>query len=184
MWRKRRHYVFRKRNTRARLLWLGTGILVIVGLVWLIPWLWLSSENVEDVPKVETSRDQPEQASMEDQPQQAATSNQLEQDTTKDQPKDEKNLENTPPEKEGISNNLPSPSPPLVQPPSPTQSPPSFTLPPSSPKEEEVPKTFLPPNSYRDYDPGYWDYDPGYWDYDPGYWDYEPEYWSDYGPGY
>src|SRR5829696_62584 len=178
MWRKRPRYVFRKRSRRGRLLWLGTGILVVLGLVWLIPWLSLFSENVEDVPKAEFSKDQPEQASVEDQPKQPATSHQPEQDTTKDQPKDEKRLENAPPEKEEIPNNLPSPSPPPVQPPSPpTQSPPSFTPPPSSPKEEEVTKNFLPPNSYRNYWPDYyWDYDPDYWDYDPGYWDYYP--WS------
>src|SRR5215217_4318937 len=147
MWRKRRHYVFRKRSISGRLLWLGTVILIVMGLVWLIPWLPLSSENVEDVPKAEFSKDQPEQASAEDQPEQLATSHQPELDTTKDQPKDEKSLENATPEKEEISNNLASPSPPVQPPSPPTQSPPSFTPPPPSPKEEEVPKNFLPPNS-------------------------------------
>ena len=84
---------------RGRILWLLVGTLAVVGLVWSMPWLALSSGGV-DAPKVEASKDQPEQDPTKDQPEQAATNEQPEQETTKDQPEDEKALQDTPPPKE------------------------------------------------------------------------------------
>ncbi len=148
---------------RGRILWLLVGTLVVVGLVWSMPWLALSSGEV-DAPEVEASKNQPEQDSTKDQAEQAATNDQPEQETMKDQPEDEKALEDTPPSKEeGVSNNLPPPSPlpPPVQP--------------STPRVEEVPQNFLSPNDYWYYDnPDYWYYEPepDDWYYEPNYWDY------------
>ena len=89
---------------RGRILWLLVGTLAVVGLVWSMPWLALSSGEV-DAPKVEASKDQPEQDPTKDQPEQAATNEKLEQETTKDQseqetskdqPEDEKDLQDIP----------------------------------------------------------------------------------------
>jgi hypothetical protein len=159
VWRKRR-YMFRKRNRRSRVLWLVISILVVaIGLIWLIPWLTLSSMNAE-APKVDVSTDQPEQGA------------------SKDQPEDEIALEDSPPPmEEEVSNNLPPPSPPPAQAPAPppvqASAPPPAQTPslpstpaPSPPRVEEVPKNFLPPNGYWDYRANYWDYGPDdYWDY-------------------
>jgi 4-amino-4-deoxy-L-arabinose transferase-like glycosyltransferase len=90
-------------------------------------------------------------------------SDQPEQETTKDQSEDEKAVEDTPPSKEeGVSNNLPPPSPLPAQP--------------SRPRVEGVPQDFLPPDDYWYYDdPNYWYYEP-----EPDYWYYwyEPNYWE------
>jgi hypothetical protein len=165
------------------------GILVVFGLIWLIPWPTLSSVDVEEAAKVETSKDQPEQDSTKDQLEQPASEDQPEQKTKKDQPKDEQALEGTPPpskEKVMSSNSLPPSastqlSPPVAQTPS-VPSPP----PPSPSKVEEAPKGFLAPSDYSYYDPNYYNpsysyYDPNY--YNPGYRYYEPVYW-DYQPDY
>jgi len=155
---------------RGRILWLLVGTLAVVGLVWSMPWLALSSGEV-DAPKVEASKDQPEQdptkaeaeqAATNEQPEQETTKDQPEQETTKDQPEDEKALQDTPPSKEeGVSNNLPPPSSP------PAQFSPTMV--------EEVPQNFLSPNDdwYYD-DPNYWYYEPepDDWYYEPNYWDY------------
>ena len=181
VWRKRQHYVFRKRSMGRRILWPGIGILVILGLIWLIPWLTLSSVDVEDAAKVEASKDQLKQAAREDQP---------EQETKRDQLIDEQALEGgstSPPKEIGISSNSQPPSastqlsPPVAQT-SPAPSPP----PPSPFKVEEVPKNLLAPSDYSYYDPSY--YDPGYSYYNPNDYDqgsryYEPVYW-DYQPDY
>ncbi|MDQ3834920.1 MAG: hypothetical protein M3315_15145 [Actinomycetota bacterium] len=149
--------MFRKRSTRARIWRLVIGSLVIIGLIWLVPWLTLSSPV--DTPKVETSKDQPEQAAINDQP---------EQETISAQARDEKAPKDTPPPKEeGASDNL-LPSSPLSQPPSsPPPAQPSLPSLPSSspPKGEEVPKSVFSSNDYWDYGSNYWDYEPGYWDY-------------------
>ena len=172
MWRKRQHYVFRKRSMSRRVLWPGIGILVASGLIWLIPWPTLSSVDVEDAARVEASKDQLDQAASEDQP---------EQETKRDQPKDEQALEGNPPPPKEIeisSNSLPPSastqlSPPVAQTPS-VPSPP----PPSPSRVEQVPKNFLAPSDYSYYDPNY--YDPGYSYYDPNYYQgsryYEPVY--------
>jgi cytoskeletal protein RodZ len=172
VWRKRR-YMFRKRNRRSRVLWLVISILVVaIGLIWLIPWLTFSSMNVE-APKVDAPTDQPEQGA------------------SKDQPENEIALEDSPPPmEEEVSNNLPPPSPPPAQAsappvqasappvqasaPPPAQTPSLPSTPAPSPPREEVPKNFLPPNSYWDYGANYWDYAPDY------YWYYEPDYYWDY----
>jgi cytoskeletal protein RodZ len=177
VWRKRR-YMFRKRNRRSRVLWLVISILVVaIGLIWLIPWLTFSSMNVE-APKVDAPTDQPEQGA------------------SKDQPENEIALEDSPPPmEEEVSNNLPPSSSPPPPPPAqasapppaqasappvqasappPAQTPSLPSTPAPSPPREEVPKNFLPPNSYWDYGANYWDYAPDY------YWYYEPDYYWDY----
>ena len=92
MWRKRpRRYMFRKRSTHGPILRLVIGVLVVIGLLWLIPWQVLSSVDVGDEPKVETvealrvietveapevveaSKDQPEQKTTEEDQPKAAT---------------------------------------------------------------------------------------------------------------
>lgn len=164
--------MFRKRSTRARISRPVIAILVVIGLIWLIPWLTLSS--TVNSSRVEASKDQPEQA---------GTNDQAEQETISDQPKDEEALKDTPPPKEeGVSNNL-LPSPPIQPPSSPAQ--PSLPSPPplSPPKVEEVPKSVLSSNAYWDYGSNYWDYRSNYWYYEPSYRDYESNYW-DYEPGY
>ena len=135
---------------RGRILWLIAGVLVVVGVVWLIPWLALSSANVE-APQVQGSKDQPEQEIAQDQP---------EQETAKEQPKDEEAPKDAPLKEEGASNNLPSTSPPTQSsslpsaPPSPpTQSSSLPPAPPYPPKVEEAPKSVPSLNSYWDYEP-------------------------------
>src|SRR5918995_1794495 len=126
MWsKKRQRNVFRKRSKRGRILWLFVGTIILVGLVWFIPWQTLSSLGIQDTLKSETSKDQPEQSPVEDQPDQTPTEDKPEQpDTegqpeqrgTSDQPRNEVALEATPPKEEGEPNNLPSPSlPPAAQ---------------------------------------------------------------------
>jgi hypothetical protein len=95
MWgNKRQRYVFRKRSKRGRILWLLIGTLILVGLVWFIPWQTLSPVDVEDTLKSEASvKDQPGQASVEDQPEQADTQEQPEQGGISGQPRNEAALE-------------------------------------------------------------------------------------------
>ena len=170
MWgNKRQRYVFRKRNKRGRILWLLIGTLILVGLVWFIPWQTLSPVDVEDALKSEASvKDQPDQASVEDQPGQE----QPEQGGTSDKPRNEATLERTPPKEEGASNNLPSSS----LPPAAELSP--LPQAPSTAGVKEVPRDSLAPNDYWYAEPGSWYVEPNYWysgwDYgsDYYYWDY------------
>jgi hypothetical protein len=170
VWRKRRRYMFRKRSSPSRLVWPLIVILVLTGLIWFMPWPTLSLVDVEDAPKVETSKDQPEQAFTKDPPELVATNGQAEQqEFTEDQPKDEEVPEDTPsppPKEEGSSNKLVSPSPLPAQPPLP--SPPSL----SPPRVEEVPEIYLPPNDYWYDDSSYSYYEPDSWYYEFDYWDY------------
>lgn len=151
---------------RGRVLLLVLGILVVIGLIWLMPWLTLSSVDLDE-PEVGTSKERAEQASTSDQP---------EQETAADQPEDENAVEEAElPKQEAVSDNTPPPSPP-VQPSSslPVQAPLPSLPPPSLPRVEEAPKTVLPPTDYWSYgsDYSYWDYEAGYWDYGSNYWDY------------
>jgi hypothetical protein len=170
VWRKRRRYMFRKRSSPSRLVWPLIVILVLTGLIWFMPWPTLSLVDVEDAPKVETSKDQPEQAFTKDPPELVATNDQAEQqEFTEDQPKDEEVPEDTPsppPKEEESSNKLVSLSPLPAQPPLP--SPPS----PSPPRVEEVPEIYLPPNDYWYDDSSYSYYEPDSWYYEFDYWDY------------
>jgi cytoskeletal protein RodZ len=178
MWsKKRQRYVFRKRSRWGRLPGLLIGTLLLVGLVWFIPWQTLSLVGVQDMLKSEASQDQPkqtpaedEQAPAEDEPKQPDTQDQSEQAGTSDQPTNEATLVEAPPNGEGATNNLPSPSPPAVQ-----LSPPPQT--PSTPRLEEAPQNSIYPNDYwysgadyRGSGAGYWDSD---WDYYESYyyWD-------------
>ncbi len=167
MWRRRRRYVFRKRSMGGRILPLVVGVLVVMGLIWLMPWSTLSSAPVDE-PKADALEDRPDQKAVEiEQP---------EQETAKARSKDENAPEATPlPKEERASNNpLPPSSPPPPPPPPPAQaSLPSPPLP--SPKVEEISNSFL-------YSSNYWDYESDYWDYD--YWDYEPDDYGDYGSSY
>jgi cytoskeletal protein RodZ len=178
MWgNKRQRYVFRKRSKRGRILWLLIGTLILVGLVWFIPWQTLLPVDVEDTLKSEASvkdqpghasvEDQPGQAPAEDQPEQADTQDQPEQGSTSDLPRNEAALEGTPPKEERASNVPVSPSPPAAQFSPPPQAP-------STPGVEEVPWNFLSPNDYwypESDSNDYWYPEPGdYEDY--YYWDY------------
>jgi cytoskeletal protein RodZ len=186
MWsKKRQRYVFRKRSRRGRILWLLVGTLMLVGLLWFIPWQTLSSVEipdtlrsvaskdqpeqapVEDQPEQAPVEDQPEQAPVEDQPEQADTQDQPEQGSTSDLPRNEAALEGTPPKEERASNVPVSPSPPAAQLSPPPQAP-------STPGVEEVPRNFLSPNDYwypESDSNDYWYPEPGdYGDY--YYWDY------------
>lgn len=176
VWRKRQRYVFRKRSMRGRALRLVIGVLVVMGLIWLMPWSTLSSVDVDE-PEVDTSE------GSEDLPEQAAIDEQPEQESAEDRPQDENApQEDAPPpeeEEEGASNNPPPPSSPSVRPPSSSTAQPSLPppSPPSPPRVEEVSENVLSPSDYRDYD--YWDYEPSdYWDYDSDYWDYDSYYWD------
>jgi cytoskeletal protein RodZ len=168
MWsKKRQRYVFRKRNRRGRILWLLVGTLMLVGLLWFIPWQTLSSVEIPDTLRSVASKDQPEQAPVEDQPEQADTQDQPEQGSTSDLPRNEAALEGTPPKEERASNVPVSPSPPAAQLSPPPQAP-------STPGVEEVPRNFLSPNDYwypESDSNDYWYPEPGdYEDY--YYWDY------------
>ena len=144
--------MFRKRSTHGPILRLVIGVLVVIGLLWLIPWQVLSSVDVGEEPKVETVEALRVIQAVEAPEVVEASKDQPEQKTTEeDQPK--------------------AATPPPAQPPS---SSPPRPAPPAAPRVEEVPQNFLPPpNDY------YWDYGP--WDYGPDYWGYEPDsdyYWS------
>jgi hypothetical protein len=155
-----------KRGLRSHILWPVIGVLVVAGLIWFMPWSALSSVVVGDTPEIEASKDEPEEASTEDQPEQAATEDHPEQEEiAEDPPKDEEVSVDTPspPQEQGSSNNLLSPSPLPAQPSLPSPPPPSPLI------EEEVPENFLPPDDYWYYEPGYSYYEPDYWYYDPSY---------------
>lgn len=176
MWgNKRQRYVFRKRSKRGRILWLLIGTLILVGLVWFIPWQMLLPVDVEDTLKSEASvKDQPGHASVEDQPEQADTQEQPEQGGTSDQPRNDAALERTPPKEEGAPNNLPSPSLPTAA----QRSPPPQA--PSTARVKEVPQDSLAPNDYWYAEPSYWYVEPNYWYSGADYWDSGWDYGSDY----
>src|SRR5215207_3608057 len=171
MWsKKRQRYVFRKRSRRGLISGLLVGTLLVVGLAWFMPWQTLSLAGVQDMLRLEASKDQPEQALAEDEPEQPDTQEQPEQAGTSDQPTNEATPKGAPTNGEGATNNLPSPSPPAVQ-----LSPPPQT--PSTPRLEEAPQNSIYPNDYwysgadyRGSGAGYWDSD---WDYYESYyyWD-------------
>src|ERR671913_240076 len=177
MWsKKRQRYVFRKRTRRGRILWLLVGTLMLVGLLWFIPWQTLSSVEIPDTLRSVASKDQPEQAPVEDQPEQADTQDQPEQGSTSDLPRNEAALEGTPPKEERASNVPVSPSPPAAQLSPPPQAP-------STPGVEEVPWNFLSPNDYwypESDSNDYWYPEPDYWSSGAGYWDYGDDYYWDY----
>lgn len=159
MWRKRRRYVFRKRKRRTRTLWLIAGLLVVLGLIWLIAGLAFSPENVEDTPKVDASKDQAERT------------------VTEAQPKEEQTLNDSPvPKEEVVPDEPSSPSPPAQPSPPPTQpsSLPTPIPPPAPTIVGRTPNNFLLPNDYWNYGPNRWEYGPGYryWYYGANYWDY------------
>src|SRR5215204_6402539 len=159
MWsKKRQRYVFRKRSRRGRIFWLLAGTLMLIGLLWFIPWQTLSSVEIQDTLKSVALEDQPEQAPTQDQPEQGSAS---------DLPRNEAALEGNPPKEERASNVPVSPSPAAqLSPPPPPQTP-------STPGVEEVPRNFLSPNDYWYTEPDYWYSGAGYWDYgDDYYWDY------------
>jgi hypothetical protein len=167
VWRKRRRYVFRKRRLSSHILWPVIGIVVVVALIWFMPWSALSSVDAEDASKVEISKDQPEQAFTKDPPELVAMNDQPEQqESAEDQPEVEDTPKDNPPKQEGISNKLLSSSPLPAQPSLP--SPPA----PSPPRVEEVPKSYLPPDDYWYYEPDYSNYESDYWYYESDYWDY------------
>ncbi len=162
MWRKRRRYMFRKRSTFGPIVRLVTGVLVVLALLWLMPWRILSSEDVGDSPKVETVEalrvievfEAPEVVEV--------SKGQPEQETVVgEQPK---------------AANPPPAQPPPAQPP--TSLPPPVPAPsrvaPAPPRVAEVPQSFLPaPNDY------YWGYGSNnYWYYEP--WGNEPDYYWSY----
>src|SRR5919112_3685048 len=144
MWsKKRQRYVFRKRSRRGLISGLLVGTLLVVGLAWFMPWQTLSLAGVQDMLRLEASKDQPEQAPAEDEqafaedePEQPDTQEQPEQAGTSDQPTNEATPKGTPTNGEGATNNLPSPSPPAVQ-----LSPPPQT--PSTPRLEEAPQNSI-----------------------------------------
>src|SRR3712207_6298579 len=121
MWgKKRERYVFRKRSRRGRISGLLVGTLILVGLVWFLPWQTFPLMGIQDMLKSESSTDQPEQAPAEaehKQPdtQDQATQDQAEQGSTSDQPSNEATLEGAPPSGEVATISPPSPSPPAAQ---------------------------------------------------------------------
>jgi hypothetical protein len=167
MWgKKRERYVFRKRSRRGRIPGLLVGTLLLVGLVWFIPWQTLSLVSIQDMLKSEASKDQPEQAPAEDEPKQQDTQDQSEQVGTSDQPTNEAILEGAPPSGEVATDSLPSPSPPAAQlSPSPQV--------PSTPGLEGAPQNFVYPNGYWYSEPAYYYSGAGYWD---SGWDYSGSY--------
>jgi hypothetical protein len=176
----------------GRTLRLAIGTLVVLGVIWLMPWPTLSSGAVDE-PKVDLSEDRLDQTGTNEQP---------EQDISRDQPEVAPEDTPAPEEERALSNPLP-PSSPADQPaspppaqaslPSPPPPPPPAraslpSSPPPPPPREEIPNESLFPNDYRGYD-DYWDYnwDYNHWDYDnrdyeSDYGDYELGY-SDYGSG-
>ncbi len=180
MWgKKRQRYVFRKHSRRGRVLWPVVGTLILVGLVWLIPWQSLSSVGILDTLRSEAAEDQSEQGPVVDQTEQASAEDQTEQPDEQDQPEQENiseqpvreaDVKGTPLKEEEPQNNLTSPSPPAtaqaVQ-----LSPPQN---PSTPRIREVPQDSRYSNNYWYAEPAYWYPEPDYWDYgsDYYYWDY------------
>src|SRR5215208_5931863 len=101
MWsKKRQRYVFRKRSRRGLISGLLVGTLLVVGLAWFMPWQTLSLAWVQDMLRLEASKDQPElapaegeqtpaedeQAPAEEEPEQPYPEEQPEQAGTSDQP--------------------------------------------------------------------------------------------------
>ena len=181
MWsKKRQRYVFRKRSRRGRIIGLLVVTLIVVGLVWFIPWQTLSLVGVQDMLILEASNDQPEQAPAEDEQapaedEQASADDALKQPDTQDQPEqagtsnqptNEATLEGARPNAEGATNNLPPPSPPAVQ-----VSPPPQT--PSTSRLVEPPQSARYPNDYWYSGADYWDSGAGSWDSN---WDYYESY--------
>ena len=170
MWRKRQRYLFRKHSRWGRILWLVAGSLIVVGLVWSVPWSTLSSVDLDYAPKSEASQDQPEQASAEDQPEQAdnegSTEDQPEQESTGEQSEEEKAPEATPSKEEGASSDLSSSS--SSSSPSAQVSPPP-QAPSPTPRVQQVQMASLLPNDYWYPEPDYRYSEPDYWDYS---WDY------------
>lgn len=172
MWgKKRERYVFRKRSRRGRISGLLVGTLILVGLVWFLPWQTSPLMGIQDMLKSESSRDQPEQAPAEaehKQPdtQDQATQNQAEQGGTSDQPLNEATLEGAPPSGEVATISPPSPSPPAAQLSPPPQAP-------STPGLEGAPQNSVYPNTYWYPEPDYWYSGAGYWD---SGWDYYGSY--------
>src|SRR5215212_4338689 len=127
MWsKKRQRYVFRKRSRRGLISGLLVGTLLVVGLAWVMPWQTLSLAGVQDMLRLEASKDQPEQAPVEDEqalaedeqalaedeqalaedePEQPDTQEQPEQAGTSDQPTNEAIPKGAPTNGEGATNN-------------------------------------------------------------------------------
>jgi hypothetical protein len=168
MWgKKRERYVFRKRSRRGPISGLLVGTLILVGLVWFVPWQTFSLVGVQDMLKSETSTDQAEQAPVENEPKQPdTTQDQAEQVSTSDQPTNEALLEGAPPSGEVATNSLPSPSPPAAQLSPPPQAP-------STPGLEGAPQNSVYPNDYWYPEANYWYSGADYWDSD---WDYSGSY--------
>ena len=98
MWgRKRQRYVFRKHSRRDRVLWPVVGTLILVGLMWLLPWQSLSSVGILDTLRSVAAEDQSEQGPVVDQTEQASAEDQTEQPDEQDQPVQDQ------PEQEDIS---------------------------------------------------------------------------------
>src|SRR5215213_11015278 len=128
MWsKKRQRYVFRKRSRRGLISGLLVSTLLVVGLAWFMPWQTLSLAGVQDILRLEASKDQPEQAPaedeqappaedeqapvedeqapVEDEPEQPDTQEQPEQAGTSDQPTNEAIPKGAPTNGEGATNN-------------------------------------------------------------------------------
>jgi hypothetical protein len=179
---KRRRYVFRKHSRRGRVFWLVVGTLIIVGLVWFIPWQLLSPVGILDTLKSEATKDQSEQAPVEDQPEQAIAEDQPEQPDTQDEPEQEDinnqpvteaALEGIPPNEVDAPNSLPSSSPSAAAQAA-QLSPPAQA--PSTPGMREVPQPSIYTNDYWYAEAGYWYAEPDYWYSEPEYWDYGSDY--------
>jgi hypothetical protein len=176
----------------GRTLRLAIGTLVVLGVIWLMPWPTLSSGAVDE-PKVDLYEDRLDQTGTNEQP---------EQEISRDQPEDVPGDTPPPEEERALSNVLPPSSPadqpaspppaqaslPSPPPPPPPPPPAQASLPsppPPPPSREEIPNESLFPDDYRSYD-DYWDYN--HWDYynrdyESDYWNYESGY-SDYGSDY
>jgi septal ring-binding cell division protein DamX len=166
MWgKKRQRYVFRKHSRRGRVLWPVVCTLILVGLMWFIPWQSLSSVGILDTLRSEAAEDQSEQAPLEDQTEQASAEDQTEQPDEQDQPEQEDtseqsvreaDVEGTPLKEEEPQNILTSPSPPATATAQAVQLSPPQT--PSTPRIREVPQDFSYSNDYWYAEPDYWDY--------------------------
>jgi hypothetical protein len=155
------------------------GGLIVVGLVWSVPWPTLLSLNLDDAPSSEALQNQPEQASAEDQPEQAnnegSTGDHPDQGSTGEQSKEEKAPQVTPSKEEVASNDLQASS--SSSPPAQVSLPPQAPSP--TPSMQQVQMTSPSPNDYwypesdyRYFEPGYWDYSWEYYGSDNYYQDY------------
>ena len=166
MWgKKRQRYVFRKHSRRGRVLWPVVGTLILVGLVWFIPWQAISSVGVGDTLRSEAAEDQIEQGHVVDQTEQPDEQDQPEQEDISEQPVREADVEGTPLKEEEPQNNLPSPSPPATA----QLSPPSQA--PSTSGMREVAQDSKYSNYYWSHPNYYWSAESDYWYSEPGYWD-------------